>query len=158
MTARNEQTNVSSWPIGMPDPTHPFASQQCRNAVDFYALTNGCFVLQDSQIWTEDQAYRICDTPQQREMMQASHGFTRILGPKGCVISEPADDEEGICHTDIDLADIIPVKHLIDTAGHYSTPGITRLHVDMSEHGPVHLDGGLQRRELRYDDMVDASE
>ncbi|OUP11088.1 carbon-nitrogen hydrolase family protein [Collinsella sp. An2] len=153
MAAQNEQIHVSSWPIGLPDPTHPFAVQQCKNAADYYALTNGCFVLQASQIWTEEQADRLCDTPEQRAMMGFGHGFTRILGPNGCVLSELAHDEEGVCYADIDLADIIPVKYFIDTAGHYSTPGVMQLYVDMSEHKAVHLNGKPEPKTMSYEEI-----
>lgn len=153
MGAKNEQVHVSSWPIGLPDPTHPFGVQQCKNAADYYALSNGCFVLQASQIWTEEQANRICDTPERRAMMQLGHGFTRILGPNGCVLAELAHDKEGICYAQIDLADTIPVKFFIDTAGHYSTPGLMQLYVDESEHRSAHLGDAAAPEPLLYEEI-----
>ena len=156
MGAKNEQIHVSSWPIGLPDPTHPFGVQQCKNAADYYALSNGCFVLQASQIWTEDQADKLCDTPERRAMMEVGCGFTRILAPNGCVLSELAPDEEGICYADIDLAQTIPVKFFIDTAGHYSTPGLMQLYVDESEHKAVHFEGGSVPQTLAYEDIQEA--
>lgn len=153
MGAMNEQVHVSSWPIGLPDPTHPFAVQQCKNAADYYALSNGCFVIQASQIWTEGQADRICDTPERRAMMGLGCGFTRILGPNGCVLSELPGDEEGICYADVDIADTIPVKFFIDTAGHYSTPGMMQLYVDQSEHRSVHLDGARPQRVVTFEEL-----
>lgn len=153
MGAMNEQIHVSSWPIGLPDPTHPFAVQQCKNAADYYALTNGCFVLQASQIWTEEQADVLCDTPERRAMLETGHGFTRILGPNGCVLSELASDEEGICYADVDLDAVIPVKFFIDTAGHYSTPGVMQLHVDMSEHKAVHLHNQGEQVPFTYEEI-----
>lgn len=153
MGAMGEQIHVSSWPIGLPDPTHPFAVQQCINAALYYAVSNGTFTLCASQIWTEAQADVVCDTPEQRAMMGLGHGFTRIIGPNGCVVSELPSDEEGICYADVDLADAIPVKYFIDTAGHYSTPGTMQLYVDMSEHTSVHLEGARPQRRLSYDEI-----
>lgn len=153
MCALNEQIHVSSWPIGLPDPTHPFGVQQCKNAADYYALSNACFVLQASQIWTEDQADRLCDTPEQRNAMALGHGFTRILSPSSVVLAELEHDEEGICYADIDLADVIPAKYFIDTAGHYSTPGVMQLHVDMSEHKPVSLHGQGEQTMIGYEEL-----
>lgn len=63
MGAQNEQIHVSSWPIGMPDPTHPFGDVQCYTAAHYYAVTNECFVFCSSQIWTEEQADVLCATP-----------------------------------------------------------------------------------------------
>ncbi|WP_455138093.1 carbon-nitrogen hydrolase family protein [Thermophilibacter sp.] len=153
MGAMNEQVHVSSWPIGLPDPTHPFGVQQCKNAADYYALTNACFVIQASQIWTEDQADRLCDTPERRAMMQVGCGFTRILGPNGVVLAELPGDEEGICYADVDIADTIPVKFFIDTAGHYSTPGMMQLYVDQTEHRSVHLEGGRDQQPVTFEEL-----
>lgn len=153
MGALDEQVHVSSWPIGLPDPQHPFGVQQCKNAADYYALTNACFVLQASQIWTEEQADVLCDTPERRAMMGLGCGFTRILGPNGCVLSELPGDEEGICYADVDLAAIPPVRFFIDTAGHYSTPGVMQLYVDMSEHKAVHLENQGEQVPFAYEDI-----
>lgn len=153
MCALNEQIHVSSWPIGMPDPTHPFGVQQCKNAADYYALSNACFVLQASQIWTEEQADRLCDTPEQRAMMGLGGGFTRILNPASVVLAEVPGDEEGICYADISIADCIPAKYFIDTAGHYSTPGVMQLHVDMSAHNPVSLHAQGEQSLIGYEDI-----
>lgn len=158
MSAMGEQIHVSSWPIGMPDPTHPFADAQCVTAATYYALTNGCYTLVASQLWTEAQADVICETEDERQMMEPGHGFTRIIAPNGCTISELASDEEGICYADIDLSTSIPVKYLIDTSGHYSTPGTMQLYVDMSEHRSVHLEHMHGQKALSYDELQSASE
>lgn len=153
MGATGEQIHVSSWPIGLADSTHPFADQQCINAALYYAVSNGTFTLVASQIWTEEQADVICDTDEQRAMMEVGHGFTRIIGLNGCVLSQLPTDEEGICYADVDLADAIPVKYFIDTAGHYSTPGMMQLYVDQSEHKAVHLEGGRPQKTLSYEEL-----
>ncbi len=153
MGAMNEQIHVSAWPIGMADPTHPFADQQCINAALYYAVSNATFTLVASQLWTEAQADVICDTPEQRQMMGIGHGFTRIIGPNGCVIAQLPTDQEGICYATIDLAETIPVKYFIDTAGHYSTPGMMQLYVDQSVHKAVHLEGGAPQEPVSYEEL-----
>lgn len=142
MGAKNEQIHVSSWPIGMADPTHPFSDQQCITAAMYYALSNGCYVILASQLWTEEQADRICKNDAQRSVMQVGHGFSRIIAPSGYVLSQVPSDQEGICYAQADLNAIIPVKYLIDTAGHYSTPGVMQLYVDESRQKAVHFEEG----------------
>lgn len=154
MGAKNEQIHVSSWPIGLADPTHPFSDQQCITAAMYYAVSNGCFVLLASQLWTEEQADRICKTEQQRAVMQVGHGFSRIIAPSGYVLSQLPSDEEGICYADADLNAIIPVKYLIDTAGHYSSPGVMELYVDDSRQKAVHfLNGAPTEPIISYEEI-----
>ena len=69
------------------------------------------------------------------------------------MLSELATDEEGICYADVDLAQTIPVKFFIDTAGHYSTPGLMQLYVDESEHKAVHFEGCPAPEALSYDEI-----
>ncbi len=153
MGSKNEQIHVSSWPLGMPDVTHPFSDQQCINGAMYYALSNGCFVLLASQLWTEEQADVLCDNDQQRSVFEVGHGFTRIIGPNGLVLSQLPHDEEGICYADIDLADMIPVKYLIDTAGHYSTPGVVRAFLDETPKVSVQSTGAAEPESLTWEQI-----
>lgn len=153
MASMNEQIHVASWPIGMPDDTHPFGSPQCITASKYYAISNQCFVLESSMIWTEDQADRICKTEKERAMMSPGYGHTRIISPSGVDLAVVDPDKEGIAYADIDLADAIPVKYLIDTAGHYSTPGFLRLMFDKSEHKPIHTLGDSPNRAMTYEEI-----
>jgi cyanide dihydratase len=100
----------------------------------------------------------ICESEEERKMMEPGHGFTRIIAPNGCTISKLASDEEGICYADIDLTSAIPVKCFIDTSGHYSTLGTMQLYVDMSEHRSVHLEHMHGQKALSYDELQSASE
>ena len=153
MAAQNEQIHVSSWPIGMPDPGHAFNEQQCQNGSLYYAVTNACFVMCCSQIWTEDMADVLCATPEQRALMEVGHGCTAIIGPNGNILSELPRDEEGICYAEVDLHDIIPVRYLIDTAGHYSTPGMMQMYVDARKHKAVHIQGDTCPEPIPYDQI-----
>lgn len=153
MSSFNEQIHVASWPIGYPDDNHPFGTPQCIVASQYYAITNACYVLESSMIWTEDQADRICKTDAERGMMKLGYGHTRVIGPNGVVISQVDTDVEGIAYADADLASTIPVKYLIDPSGHYSTPGFLQLTYDRSEHKPVHMVGEAPSHDLSYDEI-----
>lgn len=154
MTSLNEQVHVASWPIAMPHEGHLFGAEQCVIATKYYALTNQVFCLLSSQIWTEEQRDKICETEQQKSYMQVGHGFTKIISPNGVEIGNTlAHDEEGITYADIDLEQIIPGKLLIDTAGHYSTPGFLSLNFDRTEHKPVKQIGKSTQQVLTYDEL-----
>ena len=141
MGALNEQIHVASWPIAMPNEEHCFRREASIIACQYYAIANQCFVLMCSQMWTDQQSDAICETPAMREMMVNGYGYTMIIGPNGKILSELPHDKEGICYADIDLEAIIPGRFLIDTAGHYSTPGFLSMTFDRREHKPVFVIG-----------------
>jgi cyanide dihydratase len=154
MTSMNEQVHVSSWPIGMPHEGHLFGSEQCVTAAKYYAISNQVFCLLSSQIWTDEQRDRICETEEQRNYMEVGHGFAMIIAPNGMEIGNKlVHDEEGITYADIDLEQIIPGKFLIDSAGHYSTPGFLSLNFDRTEHKAVKHIGVSNQRVLTYDEL-----
>lgn len=159
MASMNEQVHVASWPIGLPQEGHLFGAEQCVIATRYYAMTNQVFCLLASQIWTDEQRDRICETDEQRAMMQNGHGFARIIGPNGLDVGSPlAHDEEGIVYADIDLEQIIPGKFLIDTAGHYSTPGYLSLSFDRTPHQAVQPIGGGKQQVWSYESLQFAQE
>lgn len=154
MAAQNEQIHVSAWPIAMPDDNHLFGREECITAARYYALSNQVFCLLASQIWTDDQKERICETEEQKNYMKIGYGMARILGPNGMEIGNSLKhDEEGITYADIDLEQNIPGKFLIDSAGHYSTPGYLRLTFDKSVHRPVHIIGNSSQDIYTYDEI-----
>lgn len=129
-------------------------TRQCLNAAKYYALSNQVFCLVSSQIWTQDQCDRICETEEQKNMMKSGYGFTCILGPNAVEIGNHLEhDEEGITYADIDLTQIIPGKFLIDTAGHYSTPGFLSLNFDRTVHTSVKKIGDTKPTVYSYEDI-----
>ncbi len=154
MAAQNEQIHISSWPIAMPQPGHLFGSEACLIAAKYYAITNQVFCLVASQIWTDEQRDRICETEEQRNYMKNGYGISCILGPNGQEIGNHLDhDEEGLTYAEIDLEQIIPGKFLIDTAGHYSTPGFLSLTFDKSVHKPVKIVGESKPQMMTYEEI-----
>ncbi|WP_411345652.1 carbon-nitrogen hydrolase family protein [Paenibacillus sp. WLX1005] len=160
MASMNEQVHVASWPIGLPYDGHLFGVEPCVTASRYYAMSNQVFCLVSSQIWTQEQCDRICETEEQKQFMQPGHGFARIIGPNGKDVGNSLEhDEEGIIYADIDLEQLIPGKFLIDSAGHYSTPGFLSLSFDRTEHKPIkHIGSGAQKvigyDSIQYDQDV----
>lgn len=138
----------------MPVDGHLFGCEPCLLAAKYYAVSNQVFCLVASRIWTDEQRDRICETEYQKNYMKNGYGFSCIPGPNGQEIGNHLEhDEEGITYADIDLEQIIPGKFLIDTAGHYSTPGFLSLTFDRSVHVPVKKAGGHPQEPIRYDTL-----
>ena len=153
MGSQNEQIHVSSWPIGMPDPASAFHDQQCQNGSLYYAVSNACWVICSSQLWTDEMADALCETPEQRSVLANGHGLTCIISPSGQIVSELPRDQEGICYADADLAEIIPARYLIDTAGHYSTPASLQMWFDARPHRAVHTIGSTDQEMMTYEEI-----
>lgn len=154
MASMNEQVHVASWPIGMAQVGHLFGPEQCVTATKYYSISNQVFSLLSSQIWTEEQRDRICETEEQRNYMKVGYGFAKIIAPNGEEIgTKLAHDEEGITYADIDLEQIIPGKFLIDSAGHYSTPGFLSLNFDRSEKKPIRHIGQSEQKIWKYEEL-----
>jgi cyanide dihydratase len=154
MASMNEQVHIASWPIGMAQEGHLFGPEQCVIATKYYSISNQVFSLLSSQIWTEEQCDKICETEEQRNYMKVGYGFSKIIAPNGMEIGNKlAHDEEGITYADIDLEQIIPGKFLIDSAGHYSTPGYLSLTFDRSAHKSVKHVGNSEQNVWKYEEL-----
>ena len=158
MAAKNEQIHVSSWPIGMPDPTASFAAEQCAVGAQYYALSTGTYTICASQVWTPEMEEKICRSDTQRQAMAYGHGFTRIISPTGYVMAKMDHDAEGVLVADIDLSLIPVAKYFIDPAGHYSTPGSMQLYVDASPQKPVTIVGDEAQAILTFSDLHEEEE
>lgn len=67
-------------------------------------------------------------TDEQRRLLSAGGGCSRIYGPGGRMITKELDEgEEGLVYADIDLDEIVIAKNAYDPAGHYARPDATCL-------------------------------
>jgi aliphatic nitrilase len=58
-------------------------------------------------------------------------GYARVYGPDSGIITEALDPtQEGLVYADLDLSLIDLAKNIVDPAGHYSRPDVTRLIFD----------------------------
>jgi len=60
--------------------------------------------------------------PKEREWINT--GNSCIIAPNGKIIAGPLSSEEGILYADIDLQQIIEVKRMFDSVGHYARPDV----------------------------------
>ena len=153
MGALNEQIHVASWPIGMPGNEHLFRDEACVIASRYYAMSNQCFVILGSQLWNEQHEQTVCETPEQRAVMEYGHGCACVIAPNGAILASVPHDQEGIAYAECDLEAMIPGKFLIDTAGHYSTPGFLSMTFDRREHRPVFVVGEGKDTSMSYDEI-----
>ncbi len=154
MGGQNEQIHCGSWPVAMWNPDNMFATMQTHAAATYYAVTNQVYYLLASQIWTDEEADRICETDAHRAAMKNGYGMTKIIAPNGRDIGTHLEpDEEGICYADIDLGAYIAGRYIIDTAGTYSTPGFLRLTLDKSVHKAVNIIGEHEQNVITYEEI-----
>lgn len=154
MGGQHEQVHCGSWPVAMWDSNNMFSIPQTNAAATYYAITNQVYYLMASQIWTDEQADRLCKTDAHRAVMKNGYGMTKIIAPNGTEIGTHLEpDEEGISYADIDLDAYIAGRYIIDTAGTYSTPGFLRLTFDKSVHKAVNIVGDADQKVLSYDEI-----
>lgn len=158
MASMNEQIHVSSWPSFLPKDGDLFGIEACEICAKFYSVSNQVFSLMSSMIYTDEMREMLCENEYQRAFMENGNGCTEIIAPNGKILAAVPHDEEGIAVADANLEQLIPGKFLVDTAGHYSTPGFLRMIFDRSEHVPVKKTGtpgvsGMSYEELHEEEM-----
>jgi nitrilase len=138
LTAQGEQIHIAAWP-GVSGLTHNPHSCIFNAVTDaaarHHALAGQTFVINvQSPIGADSiEQMGLKDKP---DMIRMGGGWTAIIGPDGQIIGGPLVDKEGIVYAEIDLEQIILVKHACDSAGHYARPDVVRLSVDFS---PQHV-------------------
>ena len=155
MASLNEQIHCAAWPSFFPVDGHLFGVESCEIVQKSYAITNQCFVLMASQLWTKEMEDMLCDTEDKKQIMDYGYGCTRIIAPNGKVMASVPHDQEGIAVAEVNLEQTIPGKYLTDPAGHYSTPQCLRLIFDQSEHYPVMKVGKQADHFISFDELND---
>jgi nitrilase len=140
MYSMGEEVHVASWPSFALYRGGAYALGPELNtaASQMYAAEGQCFVVAACATVSEATLGAVCDTPEQRQLLQAGGGFAMIFGPDGRPLAEPlAEDEEGLVVADIDLGLIPLSKSVADPAGHYARPDVTRLLLNDAPAPPV---------------------
>ena len=151
----NEQIHVASWPsfAVCSGIAHALGATVNNAASLMYAVEGQCYVIAPCAVIDQPIVDLICETEEQRKLINTGGGYARIYAPDGQSIGTPlAETEEGLVLADIDL-DLIPLaKAVADPAGHYARPDVTRLLLNRSPAPPV------EYMHSRFEDLAPLAE
>jgi aliphatic nitrilase len=140
MYSQDEQVHIAAWPgfslyRGV---AYSLGHEVSMAATQTYALEGGCFVLAPSSVTSPEMQELMCQTDEQRDLLQLGGGYSTAFGPVGEPLVEYRPDTwEGIIPVEIDLGLISLAKAAADPAGHYARPDAVRLLIDRSRSTPV---------------------
>lgn len=140
MSAQDEQIHIAAWPcLGILGNFPALSPETLISATQAYALVGSAFVIMATQIMSDGGAleFPAADggpTP----VYTGGGGYARVYGPDSSLLTGPLDPtQEGIAIADLDLASIDLSKNIVDPAGHYARPDVTRLVLDDRPQQPV---------------------
>jgi len=140
MYAQNEQIHVAGWPcLGILANVPALSPEVLISASQTYSLEGGGFTLMSTQIMSDEGALAFPDADGGPCLVYTGGGgYARVYGPMGQLLTEPLEpSEEGTVYADISLDDIAIAKNIVDPAGHYARPDVTRLVFNASPQRPV---------------------
>lgn len=121
MNSQNEQVHVASWPCFVPGDEALTSEAPNEVASRYYALATQSFVLQCTQIHTQEIYEKMGKLPPYDAFVGYGGGAAAIFGPNGKQLTEKLPrTAEGIVYAELDLQKIVDCKYQIDPAGHYS--------------------------------------
>lgn len=136
----NEQIHCAAWPaFGLyADVAYSLGHEVNMRASQIYALEGQCFVIASCAIITQDVIDELCTTDEQRTLISAGGGYSKIFGPDGSQISEDLDPHtEGLVYANTDLSAIALARAAADPAGHYARPDVVQVLLDRTKRTPV---------------------
>ncbi|MER6497690.1 MULTISPECIES: carbon-nitrogen hydrolase family protein [Streptomyces] len=142
--AQNEQVHVASWPcFGLyRDLAFQLSAEANIAASQVYAIEGSAFVLMATQVISPAGIDVFASTPEQRRLLTAGGGCSRIFGPDGRTLTKDVDEgEEALVYADIDLDEIDLAKNAYDPAGHYARADATYLVHRRERRRPVVREG-----------------
>ncbi len=123
-----EEIHVAMWP-SMPEQGDLLSTETIEIAMRNYAWETQTFVVHASSVQDDEftQANLAAHggesaSPLLQAMARLMAGTTGIVGPNGKHIAGPVHRGEGIVYADLDPADRLRAKYLVDAAGHYARP------------------------------------
>lgn len=129
LTAMGEQIHVAAWP-GISalthDPNSGFFNDVTSAAARHHALAGQTFVL-NVQSCVNEQVIEKLGLQGQDDMIRTGGGWSAIIGPNGRYVAGPHTETETILYGDLDMQQIVYIKYICDSAGHYARPDVLRL-------------------------------
>jgi len=133
-----EQIHIAMWPGAN------FRSQpRDRKKIIDVAMRNMTFegqvytVYSSSCVGSEELKFYLEIDPANEGILDAGGGISGIVDPISNYIAGPVEDTDQIIYADINLDNIISVKHMIDSVGHYARPDVFQLNVLSRKFQPV---------------------
>ena len=142
---QGEEIHCSHFPGSMAGDS---MAQQIDAAIRHHAMESGAFVVNATGWLTDKQRAEIAPDESLAKYLQGGNR-TGIVAPYGAYLAGPLPDGEDMAVAEIDLANIVRQKNVLDTVGHYSRPDILRLSIDRSERKVV------EELEERLDEIKD---
>lgn len=131
LTAQYEEIHIAVWPALSAISYHPRAglfNEVSEVAARYHAFAGQTFVI-SVQSCIDDDTIAALGFSERPEMIRRGGGHTVIVGPDGCLIAGPHNDQEGVLYADLDFSRIARIKQVYDSVGHYSRPDVARLYV-----------------------------
>lgn len=150
LTSQGEQIHVAAWPgisAVTHDPNSGFFDDVTSAAARHHALSAQSFVI-NVQSRVDEEVIRKLDLVGREDMIRTGGGWSAIIAPNGRILAGPHRDDEAILYAEIDLSQIVYIKYVCDSAGHYARPDVLRLLANY-EPQSVALDAGLFQRQFR---------
>lgn len=125
-----EEIHIAMWP-SFPEQGDLLSVEVIENAMRAYAWETQAFVVhasgfQDEKFTQANLAAQGGESasPLIAAMAPLMAGTTGIVGPNGRHLAGPVRRGEEIVYADLDPADRVRAKYLVDAAGHYSRPDV----------------------------------
>lgn len=126
---QHEQIHIALWPalsaVSYNPRAHLFDSLS-ETAARYHAFAAQAFVI-NVQSRIDEDAIAKMGFSGQPDMIRTGGGWSAIISPDSQILAGPHKDTEAILYAELDLAHIVTVKHIYDSAGHYARPDVVDL-------------------------------
>ena len=123
LMAQHEKIHAAQFPGSL---VGPIFGDQIEVTIRHHALESGCFVVNSTGWLTEEQIAKISPEEGPRKGLRGGC-MTAIISPEGKHVVPPLTSGEGILVADLDMAQIVKRKRMMDFVGHYARPELLSL-------------------------------